>query len=839
MKDYIEDYATGKKLIVRPEEHYRQEFEHYLIDELGYPKKDIDIEVPLQRGSNKKSEAMDIVVYAASGRHVQDNIRIVVEIKRPGIPYDGQLKSYTTATTAPYAAWYQGYDADSYSPRYFYRDMKKDPTKFNDILQLPHYGERFDEIGKYRKDDLQPAKNLKSLFQRIHFYLYGNSEIKREEDIAEEFIKILFCKILDETLPDEMAAFRVTPSELETEEGKTKAVGRIKGLYSELCKNPSFSDMFTDDKINLDDESIIYVVSELQEYALLDPQTNTDALGDAYEIFLPATLKGDSGQFFTPREIVRFAIGVMKPSWRKHESIFDPACGSGGFLSIGLENIRKQMFDAYKGRNFSRDKMNSLVKEYAKNHIYGSDIDPLLYRIAKSYMAIIGDGKSNIVNEDSLKDTQKLPLKFNKADVILTNPPFGTKIDIVNKDTLDKYDLGHKLNEDGTVNKEELLAGQDPDKLFLDLNLKFLKEPKNGQPGGRMAIVLPKEILSGTEGESIRIRKWLLKKARILGVVDLPREAFQPYTGTKTSLVFLEKNTDLNSNYPIFMSVSNTVGHDRRGKAIYVKDNSGEDAVDSDGNKIIDNDLPKILDEWNQYEKNHTLPENSQSFLVNVDDIKKGIYRFDAWYYDPHKNKIVKKLEDSVGNGDVIEIQSLRDVALDIFYPGRHKRNYVEPSKDSVPFYSGTQILQARPYDLKYQPRDYKPAQHHFVKKGWILVTRSGSTGRVVMVGDNLDNTMVTEHVIRVIADPQQIDPYYLYAYLSSTKIGKTLLDRGIYASVVDHISPQFVASLPIARLKPEKEKEIANKMKKSLELEEKAIALFKKGNQEIDDNIL
>ena len=119
MKDYIEDYATGKKLIVRPEEHYRQEFEHYLIDELGYPKKDIDIEVPLQRGSNKKSEAMDIVVYAASGRHVQDNIRIVVEIKRPGIPYDGQLKSYTTATTAPYAAWYQGYDADSYSPRYF------------------------------------------------------------------------------------------------------------------------------------------------------------------------------------------------------------------------------------------------------------------------------------------------------------------------------------------------------------------------------------------------------------------------------------------------------------------------------------------------------------------------------------------------------------------------------------------------------------------------------------------------------------------------------------------------------------------------------------------------
>ena len=114
-----------------------------------------------------------------------------------------------------------------------------------------------------------------------------------------------------------------------------------------------------------------------------------------------------------------------------------------------------------------------------------------------------------------------------------------------------------------------------------------------------------------------------------------------------------------------------------------------------------------------------------------------------------------------------------------IFYPGRHKRNYVEASEESVPFYSGTQILQVRPFDLKYTPKDYKPAAKHFVDKDWILITRSGSTGRVIMVTDSMAGTMVSEHVIRVICDKSIIDPYYVYAYLSTNKIGKILLEEG------------------------------------------------------------
>ena len=191
--------------------------------------------------------------------------------------------------------------------------------------------------------------------------------------------------------------------------------------------------------------------------------------------------------------------------------------------------------------------------------------------------------------------------------------------------------------------------------------------------------------------------------------------------------------------------------------------------------------------------------------------------RFDAWYWDPNKNNLAKQIEESIGR-DVQEIVRLGDLVVEhgIFYPGRHKCNYVDLGKDSVPFYSGTQILQIRPFDLQHQPRDYAPASKHFVEKDWILITRSGSTGRVVMVTDSMAGAMVTEHIIRVICDETIIDPYYMYAYLATDSIGKVLLEKGIYASVVDHITPDFVATIPIPRLSPKREKAIADKARES-----------------------
>ncbi|MCI8464607.1 MAG: N-6 DNA methylase [Lachnospiraceae bacterium] len=831
------DYATGKEVKSHPEEAYRQLFEHILIDDLGYPKSHIDIEVVLQRGAKRNAEKVDIIVYN-SDIHKQENAYIVIEIETPKKKYDLQAFSYVTATTAPYFVWFAGYEKNSAGPFYHYRDLASEPTNFISIPTLPRYGETQDTIGRYVKQDLKPAKALKLLFHRIYYKLYGNGPIKREENIAVEVIKLLFCKIMDEISPGDLCEFRVTPVELTSEKGKKAVQKRIEGLYEKLLNDPDFGSMFKGEQLEYDAEWISYIVSELQGIALTHEDTNTDALGDAYEILLPSTLKGESGQFFTPREIVRFAMDVINPSYKNNELILDPACGSGGFLSIAIEKFRRQIETLYKNRGFSKDRLNAMLKDYADKYIFGCDIDPLLYRISKSYMAIVGDGKSNIYNFDSLEPYEKLDENFKKrikpgtVDVITTNPPFGTKIDDTRDYVLKQYELGHKLM-DG-LPTHTLAEGQDPDKLFVERDILYLKNATDTKEGGRMVIVLPKQNLSGAQEESVEFRKWLLKKVQITAIVDLPREAFQPHTGTKTSLVFLKKVQNIPENYPIFMAVSEAVGHDRRGNPLYKKDVSGMDLLDNNDNAVIWNDLPEIYKQWKNYLLSGTVEKKEgehapSCFIVHSKQIAEDVSRrIDAWYWDPNKNNLAKELEESVGN-DVTEIVRLGDLVVEhgIFYPGRHKRNYVTAGEESVPFYSGTQILQVRPFDLKYTPKDYKPARKHFVEKNWILITRSGSTGRVVMVTDHMAGTMVSEHVIRVICDETMIDPYYVYAYLSTEGIGKILLEKGIYASVVDHITPDFVATIPIPRLKPEKEKEIADRVRKAEQKKEEANKIF------------
>lgn len=846
----IRDYATGKMINSTPEEVYRQEFEHILIDDLGYPKSNIDIEVIIQRGAKRNAEEADIVVYKSSEK-TQENAYIVVEIEQPGKAFDKQALSYVTATTAPFCAWYSGLEKNSKGPFYLYRDMKKDPTTFKNIPTLPRYGEDIDTIGLYKKEDLKPAKSLKILFQRIYFRLYGAGPIKREENIAKEFIKLIFCKIIDEYSPDELCQFRATPTEQSSEEGQKKVGDRIRSLYKELLLDPDYGELFSGEKLEYNDEWITYIVTELQGIMLTHPETNTDALGDAYEILIPSSLKGESGQFFTPRPIVRFAMGIINPQYKKKELMLDTACGSGGFLTVGLEYIKQQIAMLYPKRG--KDGQRLLLKDYAGKYIHGMDIEPLLFKIAKSYMAILGDGKTNIYQNDSLQSYDKYPTRFKdkitfgSVDIITTNPPFGTKIDIIDPKVLMLYDLGHKLKNGEPT--QELLDGQDPDKLFLERDIQFLKEADNGNEyGGRMVIVLPKQNLSGQDYESVELRKWLLKHIDIFAVVDLPRESFQPHTGTKTSLLFCRKARNYSADHLIFMAVSESIGHDKRGNVVYRKDESGHFEEDENGERIIWNDLPYILDQYNNFFTGRKIDEEAGTngkpscFLIRKSDIEKDAEkRIDAWYWDPKKNNLAKSLNDSK-NENIIGVDNLGDLVVQprgIFYPGRHTRNYVEKTDKSVEFYSGTQILQVRPFDIKYQPKDYIPAKYHYVEKGWILITRSGTTGRVVMVNDDMDGKMVTEHVIRVVIDKNLVNPYYVYAVLTSDKIGRQLLSKGIYASVVDHISPQFVSTIPIPRLKREEEERIAEEIEKSEELRSKANKLLSNNIEKVENIIL
>ena len=539
-------------------------------------------------------------------------------------------------------------------------------------------------------------------------------------------------------------------------------------------------------------------------------------MADAYEIFIGPQLKGESGQFFTPRTVIRMAVDMLRPSIVKQERVIDPACGSGGFLVQSLRYVRGEAEREYP--NVLTHDIDRRIREYARDFFVGIDIEPLLHKVSRSFMAIVGNGRSGIAQADSLavpdswSSEVRDKLRLGTFDVLLTNPPFGTRIKVHSTESLRQFDLGHALNE-GAPTQRILPSGQDPAILFLERCWQLLRPGTGNVAGGRMVIVLPRQITSGHHRDMWEIRKWMLGHMRILAVVDLPRETFQPYTGTLTSILFAERTEHSESGNPnseVFMAVPQSVGHDRRGNPKIRRTAEGESLYNDQNNPILENDLPEVALKYRQFCEGFDLSTDNTAtsvFSVSLSGIlSQSRNRLDASFYDPNKNDVVKRIWDMDDpDHETVTVKTVGDICKDVFYPGRHRRNYVTPnSVDAVPFLSGSNILQVRPFDVKWQPRSYRPMTHHMIESGWILVTRSGTTGRVLYVGDEIagfpvnQGVAVSEHVIRIVPDAGEVDPGYLFAFLSTDDIGRTLLAQGIYASVVEHITPQHVKDIPI-----------------------------------------
>jgi type I restriction enzyme M protein len=593
-KMYIKDFVTGKPLIERPEEiEARQVFERRLVEEYGYSKNQIDIEYGIQKGSHRIGPA-DIVVFSDSKKN-RDNLYIIVETKRLSRK-DGieQLKSYLIPSTAKFGVWFNGKETE-------YLSKIEKPPYFKSIRDIPRKNERLEDIGKYRRNELIPASNLKSIFKTIYYHLYTNSNLPRAERLAAEMIRLLFCKIYDE-MNNDRCQFRAGVDEPEIQ-----VKNRIEKLFGKVTTE--HTDVFDkNEKLRLDEKSIAYVVGELQRYSLL--KTDKDAVGDAFEVFIGPALRGEKGQFFTPRNLVRMCVKMLDPQPR--ELIIDPACGSGGFLIVSLEHVWS-IFDAQQTDSIlNNEQIGQKKNELASRYFNGIDKEFDLAKVTKAYMAIVGDGRGGIFCEDSLENIdlwslpclQRIGLNMGKFDVLLTNPPFGSKIPITDRTLLKQYDLGHKWKKDKKTGKwkmtDVILKKQVPQILFIERCLQFLK------PNGRMAIVLPEGILGNiTDGW---IRQFILDKARILAVVDCPTETFQPSTSTKTGVLLLQKkNENQTSDYPIFMAVAEKCGHDRRGKEIYKTDTNGNYVLDEKGNRIRDDDFLDIASAFTEFREKYNV----------------------------------------------------------------------------------------------------------------------------------------------------------------------------------------------------------------------------------------
>ncbi len=603
----VRDAISDQWIKKTPEEEVRQIYLQKLIKEYKYPRNFIKTEVRIQSGQTETKKPADIVVFRNDKNfRPEENAYIIVELKRRDRK-DGeaQLKSYINSTTAEFGIWFNGKDIA-------YFQYSKDPRKHLEIPDIPKYGESLEEIGLYKKKDLVQAAELKTVFETIHNHIYANEGYLKDK-VFNEVLKLIFIKMVDEKSANADCDFRITAKEKEEiEKGNgIKFKQRIERLFEKVKEQ--FGDIFDrGDKIILETKTLAFAVGQLQKFSLL--RTEADIKGVAFQTFVHAHSRGERGEFFTPYPILKMVAEMLNPS--DSEFILDPACGSGGFLVQTLNYVRRTY---EKNRSdLSEQEIINNVKDYAIRYIRGIDFNPDLARVAKMYMVLYDDGHTGIFSHNSLNDLEKIfdssdhKIKAEHFDIIMTNPPFGSKGKVTDKNILDNFELGHKWKKgderwekSAKVAVEEGKGGQVPDILFIERCLQFLRNK------GRMAIVLPDGDL--TNSSLGYVRQWIKDNAKILAVISLPQETFIPYgAGVKASVLFLQKlpKKELEvlkkKDYPIFMGIIEKIGYDIRGRAIYKRDEKGE-VIKKDGEPLLDEDVSLIIEEFKKFKEEYKL----------------------------------------------------------------------------------------------------------------------------------------------------------------------------------------------------------------------------------------
>jgi type I restriction enzyme M protein len=577
-------FITNKLRADTPEEKVRQMIARGLVEEYGYNKDDIGVEKKVKMGRSSKSA--DLIVYPEGKKHVQANAYIIVETKsdeiKPSSTKNGvdQLESYVAACINTKFALWVG------SERLAFRIEEKDGGRhLEEVPDIPRSGEH--SVPKPTVGDLTPAANLKEVFERVHNYIYANQGFQKDRAF-EELLKLIFIKVYDERYSMPLQ-FYVLP-----EQGTSAVRNRLNSVFTRV-KN-DFDYIFENkEDINLNDSVLKYIVSELQRFSFVE--TSTDIKGEAYEELVGPNLRGDRGEFFTPRNVCNMTTSMCFSLFSDDDltspgglQILDPAVGTGGFLISGTQWIK----NAYEDRGYRSDQVRERVSDIADRNLFGIDFNPFLVQVAQMNMVMHGDGSSNIFHANSLEQPNKWTTGVRESvglgqfDLIMTNPPFGSNAIIDDPDILEQYELG-------TYGTDSVRESIPPEQLFIERCLDFLK------PGGILGIVLPDSILSNPGLEWIR--EWLLQEVNVLASVDLPVETFQPSTGTQTSVLILQKRrpTDKQEDYTIFMASPEMVGHDRRGNPVYDKTPDGDIKLDKAGRAIVNDDLPFAAEAFNKW----------------------------------------------------------------------------------------------------------------------------------------------------------------------------------------------------------------------------------------------
>lgn len=592
-KPYVVCLIRDKEILLKPEEVIRQLYLSKLINQYKYPKNRITVEHPVSFGRETKSA--DIVIFDKDRPTVE---YIIVELKKPKLQ-DGksQLRGYCNATGAPIGVWTNGNQISHYN--------RKDPNYFEDITDIPNATQTLADIIKERftlkdlivKDKIpNEGKSLKTIIQDMEDEVLANAGV----DVFEEVFKLIFTKLYDEiksqkdkeiinyflksknlsqvadlktkhpyskgndfedikkaVLQIDDSSFRVLEFR-NTGQSEGELKNKIEKLFDEARQK--WDGVFPDDsKIDLTPSHLSICVSSLQDIKLFN--SNLQIIDEAFEYLVNKSAKGEKGQYFTLRHVIDMCVKMLNP--KRGEYMIDSAAGSCGFT---VHTIFQMTGHLFSNEEISEEEKKDVLK------VFGIDFDEKVVRVARTINLIAGDGETNVLYLNTLDyerwnertnniewfrtygkgfkrfERLKKEKDSNKEflfDILMANPPFAG--DIKEPRIIHKYELAYNHK-----NKPQSKVGRDI--LFIERNLQFLK------PGGRMAIVLPQGRFNNTSDK--RIREFVSEKARILAVVGLQVNTFKPHTGTKTSVLFLQKwNDDATQgplcpkvdDYPIFL----------------------------------------------------------------------------------------------------------------------------------------------------------------------------------------------------------------------------------------------------------------------------------------------
>jgi type I restriction enzyme M protein len=562
-----------------PEEQVRAEFWAELIFRYGYEPVRIGVEVTVPDRTPK--DAADLVVFHDDAR---TRPFAVIECKRDDVT-DAEFaqaieQACGNGTWAKFRAQYVGVVAGQtrrfldFSEKYGVLEREA-----NIVADLPRqYGKPEEwRFFKNTKDDIQSVNKevLIGTIKKCHQTLWGGGRLSPPMAFGE-LCKLLFVKIQDEKTPRKNG--QPYEFQIKTHEPSRKLAERIKTIYEAAKeKDPQ---VFTE-TIRIDDATLRTLVSHME--AISFSKTDLDTKGVAFEQFMDGFFKGDFGQYFTPREIIDFAVEMMQP--KANELVLDPACGSGGFLLYALDRVRREAAEYYDPDSVEHYKH---WHDFAEKNLYGIDINDEIARVAKMNMILHDDGHNNIVSDDTLdrldairKRTGNNGFKEGRFDLILTNPPFGAQVNLTERPYLSDYDLGNQEDKKG---KRKARKNQKTEILFIERVWQFLKSGT-----GRTAIVLPDGILTNSSLQYVR--DFLLERFQLLAVVSLPQSAFAHFgAGVKASLVFLRRRARderPKDDEAIFMAAPEKIGYDATGRK-------------------CENQLPEVVQQYRAFQRDPT-----------------------------------------------------------------------------------------------------------------------------------------------------------------------------------------------------------------------------------------